>query len=229
MKDKLIQVMEKSSVAEQFSYKVKSEAKMDKIRRYAPLILLVVMTIVGAVSQENFFSWGNIVNIMYQMSIPLVISVGLTYVLLLGSIDLSIEGMMGFAGSFVAFLVANKSNNNNLGLFAVVIVVVLCTLVGALTGYLHVKARIATFIVTYAMGSIMTGVAVLVYRGTPIQVLDELFITISRGRFIQVPYITIIAFVIFIIGGIILNYTAFGRAVYAIGDNETMPVLPVLT
>lgn len=221
MKDKLIQVMEKSSVAEQFSYKVKSEAKMDKIRRYAPLILLVVMTIVGAVSQENFFSWGNIVNIMYQMSIPLVISVGLTYVLLLGSIDLSIEGMMGFAGSFVAFLVANKSNNNNLGLFAVVIVVVLCTLVGALTGYLHVKARIATFIVTYAMGSIMTGVAVLVYRGTPIQVLDELFITISRGRFIQVPYITIIAFVIFIIGGIILNYTAFGRAVYAIGDNET--------
>ena len=42
-------------------------------------------------------------HLMYQMSIPLVISVGLTYVLLLGSIDLSIEGVMGFAGSFVAF------------------------------------------------------------------------------------------------------------------------------
>jgi ribose transport system permease protein len=221
MKDKLIQVMEHSSVAEQFSYKVKSDAKMDKIRRYAPLILLVVMTVIGAVSQENFFSWGNIVNIMYQMSIPLVISVGLTYVLLLGSIDLSIEGMMGFAGSFVAFLVQNKSNDNNFGLLAVVIVVVLCTLIGALTGFIHVKARIATFIVTYAMGSIMTGVAVLVYQGTPIQVVDELFVTISRGRLLQIPYITLIAFVIFIIGGIILNYTAFGRAVYAIGDNET--------
>lgn len=221
MKDKLIQVMKTASVAEQFSYKVKSDAKMEKVRRYAPLILLVVMTVVGAVSQENFFSWGNIVNIMYQMSIPLVISVGLTYVLLLGSIDLSIEGIMGFAGSFVAFLVANKSNTNNFGVLSIVFVVLLSTLVGAVTGYLHVKARIASFIVTYAMGSIMTGIAVLVYQGTPIQVVDELFITISRGRFFQIPYITILAFLIFIIGAVILNYTAFGRAVYAIGDNET--------
>ena len=92
MKNKWEESLAALSVGQQFAYKVKDDARKDKIRRYAPLILLVIMTMIGAVSQKDFFTWGNVVNIMYQMSIPLVISVGLTYVLLLGSIDLSIEG-----------------------------------------------------------------------------------------------------------------------------------------
>ena len=182
MKKKWSEMLDTLSVDQQFVVKAENDAKMDKVRRFAPLILLVVMTAIGAVSQKNFFSWANIVNIMYQMSIPLVISVGLSFVLLLGSIDLSIEGVMGFAGSFVAFLVANKSNGNNFGLLGVLLVVVIGAAVGAITGMLHIKARIASFIVTYAMGCIMSGIAVLVYRGTPIQVTDEMFVQISQGK-----------------------------------------------
>lgn len=220
MNKKKLEYLQHSTVAQQFAYKVKEDTKNDRIRRYAPIILLIVMTAVGGIFQNDFFSWANIVNIMYQMSIPLVISVGLTFVLLLGSIDLSIEGVMGFAGSFAAYLVLNNTNNNNLGLLGLLIVVVISTLVGGLTGYLHVKARIASFIVSYAMGSIMTGVAVLMYQGTPIQVTYPLFATLSKGKFLESPYITIIAFAIFLIGAVILNYTAFGRSVFAIGDNE---------
>ena len=84
MKNKWEESLAALSVGQQFAYKVKDDARKDKIRRYAPLILLVIMTMIGAVSQKDFFTWGNVVNIMYQMSIPLVISVGLTYVLLLG-------------------------------------------------------------------------------------------------------------------------------------------------
>ena len=124
--------------------------------------------------------------------------------LLLGSIDLSIEGVMGFAGSFVAFLVVNNSNSNDFGILGILFVILISTFIGAITGIIHVKARIATFIVTYAVGSIMTGVAVLVYQGTPIQVKDELFVVLSQGKFIGIPYITIIAFAIFIIGALIL-------------------------
>ena len=209
------------TVDQQFVAKAEENAEMDKVRQYAPLILLVVMTAIGAFSQGNFFTWANIVNILYQMSIPLVISVGLSFVLLLGSIDLSIEGIMGFAGSFVAYLVLNKSNDNNFGIIGVLIVILIGTAVGCITGFLHTKARIASFIVTYAVGSIMTGAAVLVYRGTPIQVTDEMFATISQGKLIGIPYITLISFAVFLVGAIILNYTAFGRAVFAIGDNET--------
>lgn len=212
--------MDRLSVGQQFAAKVKDDAKMDKVRRYAPIILLIIMTIIGAISQRDFFSAGNLVNIMYQMSIPLVISVGLMYVLLLGSIDLSIEGIMGFAGSLAAFLVVNGTNSNHFGWGGIIFCVILSTLIGALTGVLHVKARIASFIVTYAIGSIMTGVAVLIYKGTPIQVTDPIFVSLSQGKFIGIPYITIIAFAIFAIGAVILNFTAFGRAVFAIGDNE---------
>lgn len=221
MKNKLIDYMGSTTVAQQFTYKVKLDTKNEKIRRYAPFILLVIMTVICAISQQSFFTWNNIVNLMYQMSIPLVISAGLTYVLLLGSIDLSIEGVMGFGGSMAAFFVLNNTNSNNFGIWGIIIVVMLCTLIGAVTGILHVKARIASFIVTYAAGCIMTGVSVLVYNSDPIQVVDPMFEKISKGTFLQIPYLTLISFAIFAVGAIILKYTAFGRAVYAIGDNET--------
>ncbi len=221
MNSKWSGLLDKLSVEQQFVAKAENNAKMDKIRRYAPIILLVVMTAIGGISQRNFFTWANIVNIMYQMSIPLVISVGLSFVLLLGSIDLSIEGVMGFSGSFVAFLVINSSNANNFGIFGILLVIVIGTLVGCVTGFLHTRARIASFIVSYAIGSIMTGVAVLVYRGTPIQVKDPMFVVISQGKLFGIPYITLLSFAFFLLGALILNYTAFGRAVFAIGDNET--------
>ena len=213
--------METLSVGEQFAEKVKDNAKKDRIRRMMPIILLVVMTAIGAITQKNFFSARNLVNILYQMSIPLVISVSLMFVLLLGSIDLSIEGVMGFAGSFTAFLVQNRTNSNNFGIFGILIVLVICTCVGALTGFIHTKGRIASFITTYAVGQVMTGVAVLVYNSTPIAVTEPAFVTISQGRLFGIPYLTLMSFAIFAIGAIILNFTAFGRAVYAIGDNET--------
>lgn len=211
----------KLSVSQQFVAQAEENARKDKIRRYSPIILLVIMTAIGGIFQKNFFSWANIVNIMFQMSIPLVISVGLSFVLLLGSIDLSIEGVMGFAGSLIAFLVVNNQNSNNYGILGVIITILVGLVVGAVVGFLHTKGKIASFIVSYAVGCIMTGAAVLIYRGTPIQVKDSMFITISQGRFLGIPYITLISFAVFIVGAIIMNYTAFGRAVFAIGDNES--------
>ena len=220
MNNKRRDLIKKMTVSQQFVTQAEDNAKMDKVRRYAPLILLVIMTAIGGISQKNFFSWANIVNIMFQMSIPLVISVGLSFVLLLGSIDLSIEGNMGFAGSLFAFLVVNNANSNNFGIFGVLIAILIGLAVGTVVGFLHTKGRIASFIVSYAVGCIMTGAAVLIYRGTPIQVKDPMFIAISQGRLFGIPYITLISFAVFIIGAIIMNYTAFGRAVFAIGDNE---------
>ena len=178
MKNKWEDSLSALSVGQQFAQKVKDDARKYKIRRYAPLILLIVMTIIGAISQKNFFSWGNIVNIMYQMSIPLVISTGLMYVLLLGSIDLSIEGVMGFAGSFVAFLVINNSNDNDFGLLGILLVVLISTAVGALTGFLHVRARIATFIVSYAGEAAVSGVSLVNSFST---IFIYLFTTLASG------------------------------------------------
>lgn len=217
---KIINYMHSSTVAEQFSYKVKEDSRKEMLRVYAPMILLIITTILAAIFVDNFFSWKNITNLLYQMSIPLVLSTGITFVLLIGSIDLSLEGVMGFSGSLVSLLVVNSITNFNLGFLGILITILIGSIIGFITGFLHVRMRISSFIITYAMGSIVTGFGVLTYGGTPAKVTDNLFIKLSSGSIIGIPYITLISFIVFLMGCIILNFTAFGRACYAIGDNE---------
>lgn len=210
----------RSTVAEQFVFRVAKESRGGLIRLYAPMILLVIMTVAFSIYNVHFFSVKNVVNLLGQMAVPLILATGLCFVLLIGSIDLSIEGVMGFVGSFISLLIINTRNGNNWGVWGVVIPIVIGTLFGAITGLLHVKLRIASFIITYATGTIIAGIAVLLYGGKPATVKEQWMIDASATYFLGIPFITWIAIVFFIFGCIILNYTAFGRAVYAIGDNE---------
>jgi ribose transport system permease protein len=214
------QSIKTDTIANQFVQKVKIDARKNLIRKYAPTIVLVVMTVFSMLFVPGFMSVKNLINMLYQITLPLVLATGLTFVLLIGGIDLSLEGVMAFTGSIYALLVTNSLNNNNFGFWAVVIVVLLGTVVGTITGIIHVKFRIASFMVTFAMGTIARGIGLLSYKTTPATIRDEVIIAFSRNTFMGVPNITFVAVGVFVIGCIILNYTAFGRAVYAIGDNE---------
>ena len=90
------------TIAEQFVSKVEQEALSNKIRVYAPMILLVFMTIVFSIYDSHFFSMKNLINVLGQMAVPLILATGLTFVLLLGRIDLSVEGVMGLVGSAIS-------------------------------------------------------------------------------------------------------------------------------
>lgn len=220
MKNKISSITKSLTVGQEFAYKVNIESKKYMMRQYAPVILLLIMTTILALFVENFFSWKNITNLFYQMSIPLVLSTGITFVLLIGSIDLSLEGVMGFSGAIVSLLVVNSMTSFNFGIFGIIITVMAGLLIGTITGALHVKLRISSFIITYAVGRIITGLGVLSYGGIPAKVTDKLFVIISSESFLGIPYITYISFGVFFVGCAILNFTSFGRAVFAIGDNE---------
>ncbi len=209
-----------ATVAEEFVARVARESRNRKVRLYAPMILLVVLTVAFSVYDSHFFSIRNIVNLLGQMAVPLTLATGLTFVLLIGSIDLSVEGVMGFVGSCIALLIVNSRNSNNWGVWGVALPLAIGIIYGGITGFLHVKLRIASFIITYATGVIIGGIAVLLYRGQPATVKAQWVIDASITYFVGIPLITWIAFAFFIFGFVILNYTAFGRAVYAIGDNE---------
>ena len=212
--------MRNATVAEQFVARVENESRNSLIRLYAPMILLVVMTIGFSIYDSHFFSVKNVVNILGQMAVPLILATGLTFVLLIGSIDLSVEGVMGFVGSCISLLIINSRNSNNWGVWGVVVPIVIGVVYGAITGILHVKLRIASFIITYATGTIISGIAVLLYESKPATVKAQWMIDVSAASFLGVPIITWIAIAFFLVGCVLLNYTAFGRAVYAIGDNE---------
>lgn len=209
-------------IAEQFVHKVEMDAKLGFVRNAAPAIVLVAMTIFCCVFVEGFMTWRNLSNLFYQMTIPLVLATGLTFVLLVGGIDLSLEGVMGFAASVSALGLKNSLNDNNFGILAILAVILVGTLFGALNGFIHIKLRIPSFMVTYAMGTVINGAGLLFYKGRPATIKDEVLIQLSRGSFLDIPYLTLIAFAVFIVGWIILRFTAFGSAVYAIGDNPNI-------
>jgi ribose transport system permease protein len=212
--------LQNTTVASQFVQKIKNDARRAIIRKYAPVIVLVVMTVFSMLFVPGFMTLKNLNNLFYQMTLPLVLATGLTFVLLIGGIDLSLEGVMGCSGSLFVLMVTNSKNANQFGIFALLLVLGLGVAVGALNGIIHVKLRIPSFMITFAMASIVKGFGVLSYRSIPATIRSEPIIELSRGAIGQIPYVTLIAVGVFFIGVIILNYTAFGRAVYAIGDNE---------
>ncbi len=208
------------TVAEQFVAKVERESRSSQIRVYAPMILLVILTIGFTIYNPRFFSKENVANILGTAAVPLTLATGLTFVLLVGRIDLSVEGVMGLVGSCIALLMLNNRNTNDWGIFGLLLPIAVGIAVGFLTGFLHVKLKIASFIITYAVSTIATGAGILLYDSRPATVKVEWIEKWSMASFLNVPVITWIAIAFFIVCCIILNFTAFGRAVYAIGDNE---------
>jgi ribose transport system permease protein len=207
-------------IAAQFGEKIKVESRREQLRTYAPVILLVSVSVLFSLYNRRFFSMTNINNLLYQMAIPLILATGITFVLLIGCIDLSLEGIMGLSGSAIALLILNTKNSNDYGAIGVIVPIIGCTIIGAITGFIHTKMRIASFVVTFAMGSITTGISVLTYRGVPAVLKVQWAETMSLGSFIGIPYLTWIALGIFAVGCVLLYCTPFGCAVYAIGDNE---------
>ncbi len=210
------------SVAEEFSTKINEERRKTRIITLAPLGIFLLMTVLMSIFIEGFFTVSNFISILNQIASPLVLAVGLTFVIVLGSIDLSVEGVMGFTGSIVTLLVLNNKTPYDLGVWGILLSVLAGTLVGVITGLLHVKLRIPSFMVTFGVASIITGIGILSYRGRPASVLDPMFVNISQGTVFGIPYLTWFAFLMCLIGYIIQEYTAFGKHVFAIGENESI-------
>lgn len=211
------------TIAEEFSMKIKAEERKAKIIKIAPIIILILLIATFGVLCKEFFSLTNLRAILNQMSIPLILSLGITFVILMGSIDLSIEGVMGLTGSIVSLLILNGKTPYNLGFAGILITLALGVLFGFITGFVQVKARVPSFMVTFGMSSIGAGIALLSYGAIPATIEDKFFISIAQNSILGIPVITWIALAVFGIGYILQEYTGFGRYVYAIGDNESIP------
>jgi len=216
----LFKISSCTSVQEEFQQKIKTDARKALVLKYAPLIVLAGMTLFSALFVDKFFTIENIRNLMSHAALPLILATGLSFVLLIGGIDLSLEGVMGASGAVFALLVTNSVNSNNFGIPAVLIVLVCGALAGTINGLVHIKLRIPSFMTTFAIGNIVRGFGLLTYKTTPPIIKNEAVIKFSSGSFLGIPNVMIIALLVFFAGCIILNYTAFGRACYAVGDNE---------
>ena len=170
----------------------------------------------------GFFSATNILTLITQLAIPLIIAVGITFVVLLGSIDLSIDGVMGLCSAVIGMLVLNNKTGLSLGFWAIPIVLFIGALCGFITGFVHVKGKIPSFMVSFCMLSITTGLAIVTYDAIPPVIADQSIRAFALTKIAGLPLFVYVSIVLFIIAYIIQEKTAFGKYMFAVGENEAI-------
>jgi ribose transport system permease protein len=211
------------TIHDEFVLKVLQTNRKDRIMRFAPMIVLVALVIVfSIVCGSDFASVNNFAAILNQLAIPLLVAIGLTFVIMIGSIDLSIDGTIGMAASILSVFVLNNRLSFNFGLGAVVIAVGASAIIGLLIGTIHVYLRIPSFMVSFAFMWICSGIGILSYQGRPLTIMDPMLTAIPGMSFLGIPFITWIALIVLFICIFIQEFTAFGRYIYAVGTDETV-------
>ncbi len=184
-------------------------------------VALLVCCIFFTCATEHFASMSNFTNILTQISINTVIAAGMTFVILLGGIDLSVGSVLALC-TIVSGLILTRESFSS---WQAIILSILASLVaggicGLFNGVVSTKWKIHSFIVTLGMLNIARGAALLISDSRTYFNFPDSFIDFGALTFVGIPVIFIIAILFIIIGTIILKYTVFGRMIYAIGNND---------
>ncbi len=191
-----------------------------KLLKNKPLIVLLATSIVVAMLNPRFLTWGNIVTVLRQTSVNAVIATGMTFAILIGGIDLSVGSVLGFCGAIAATMISSGIN-----VFIVIIAaMMLGTLIGFLNGTLITAGRLQPFIATLGTVTLLRGLILVFTQGRPIRTgstgASEAFGKIGTGFIGPIPIPVYIMILVFILSYYILNHTRIGRYIYATGSNE---------
>lgn len=188
-----------------------------QLRSKAIWFVFLLLFIGFSLASPRFLSSSNLFTIARQVSMYGVASIGMTFVILIGGIDLSTGSIITFVNIVCAYLMVHLG----FGMVAAVIVsLILSTLIGILNGFMVSTIGIPAIIATFATQIVFEGASYLLSGGTPIYGFDERFKIIGQGYVGPIPIPVIIMILCFAIGSFILNKTYFGRYFYAVGGNE---------
>jgi ribose transport system permease protein len=182
-----------------------------------PLAALVLIVVVVAVTTPSFWSADNFRNIALQVAVLSVVALGATIVIVTGGIDLSPGSMIAVLTMVLALTI--KTLGQPLWL-SVLVTVLLGALMGALNGALVSYLRIPAFIVTLAGMSAYKGLALTVPPGSPIFSLSPDLGNLFYGEVVGIPLPFFYVIGLYALATVVLNFTKFGREIYALGGNE---------
>jgi ribose/xylose/arabinose/galactoside ABC-type transport system permease subunit len=182
----------------------------------------MVMGIFTIGTGGRYLSGANLQVILSLASIPAIIAIGLHPVVVLGAIDLSVEGVVALCVVFVGLLAHNKFNSNDVGLWIVPIIVGFGGLAGVINGLLNTKLKIPSFIGTLGMSWVLWGLAVFVSKGQTVPLLSNPLRGFVGGTLLGLPDLALVAFALTVLIQFIEDRTRFGRYLYAIGGDEVL-------
>jgi ribose transport system permease protein len=199
--------------------------RRQRVVAWAPVMVLALLCLIISIINHNFFTFGNLVRMSQDAAIPLVLGIGETFIVLMGSIDLSVEGILTLAAVILSMTVLNGMNDNNLGVFAVLLVLVVGGAVGFVNGVVHVRLKVPSFMATLGSWFIGVGVANALLGGMAIRINDPLIRGLAIRRVLGFPRGVWLALACLAVAFVIQNHTRLGRYIYALGGGEELAAL----
>lgn len=194
--------------------KIKSKSNLGE---YAILLVLLIMTVGMSIAKPIFLSSDNLLNIARQISMVAIVGIGMTFVLIIGEIDLSVGHIACLAGIIVAIFLRDGHNIP----FSVFMALLVGTVIGLINGLVITYANIPSFITTMGMDNIAYGIVLVITNAYPVTGLPDSFKFLGRGYVGFIPFPVILMAICYVVGMILLKYTKFGRNMFAIGGNST--------
>lgn len=194
--------------------------KKSKLKEYSYTFILLgvllVVIFIMAIMSPYFFSWKNCRNILNQSAIYLVLSIGMTFVICAGQIDLSVGAIIGFSGVCVGLLL----NQGVSPIWAILIELLIGVIVGIVNGIFVAYGKINSFIVTLGMMTILRGITLILTNSSSVFGFGNIITFIGSGKIGPVNMPIILSLVIATVGGVLLHRTTFGNYCLFIGTNE---------
>lgn len=179
------------------------------------LIALFALVVVASFLSDRFLTAPNLLNVLRQVSIVGILALGMTFVILTAGIDLSVGSILGISVVIFAGFVDSTSVP-----LAITLGIGAGVMVGVVNGLGVAYAGIPPFIMTLGTLSFVRGLCFIYTGGTPIPILDEAFFFIGNGSLLGIPIPSILLIVSLLLCAVVLNFTPFGRSIYALGSNE---------
>lgn len=216
-----------------------SVVSRETIIKWAPLLVLIFLVLLFPVFEwledfregkdhiylldSRFFSIRNAARIAVSATPALMVAIGVTFIIIMGSIDLSMEGTVSVSAVIFAFsFIALGGTLASWAWLALPLALLVGAVLGFLNGLIHVKLKIPSFMASLAMGFVGTGLALLLTGGDRIRVEDELFRSLLTVRILNFPLMCYVALLALLVAWFIQSRTKLGRNFYAVGGGEEL-------
>ena len=195
---------------------MKDNKVLNFIKQQAIWVVFIILVIGFSIANPRFLTTSNLLIMLRQVAVWGIASVGMTFVILLGDIDLATGSIITFVNVMCAYLMVNMG----MGMVpAAIITLIIATLVGFINGFMVSKIGIPALIATFATQTALAGISLIICNGQPINGFPEGFKFLGQGKIGPVPVPVIVMLICFAVGAFILNKTYFGRYFYAVGGN----------
>lgn len=182
------------------------------------LILILFLTL----ATDNFGNPENLAIVARQIALVSILAMGMTLVILLGGIDLSVGSVVVITAVLIGRAMVNMALPIPLG---ILIGIAVGALAGFINGMLITRTGVPPFIITLGMMGLARGTALVITKGNSISGFPKAYLEIGQGYLGPVPYPVIIAAVLALLTHIMLSRTTFGRRIYLVGSNEEAALL----